>query len=58
MVAVGEAVKAGGNCDLGATTRRRWSFNGFIVTLMGCEPGPVFHGLQPSGRNKEPSLVV
>jgi hypothetical protein len=26
---------------------------GFTVTLMGCEPGPVFHELQPS--NKEPS---
>jgi hypothetical protein len=25
----------------------------FTVTLMGCEPGPVFHELQPS--NKEPS---
>jgi hypothetical protein len=25
----------------------------FYVTLMGCEPGSVFHELQPS--NKEPS---
>jgi hypothetical protein len=55
---VGEEVTPGGGCDLGAATRRRWSFDGFIVSLMGCEPGPVFHELQPSDRNKEPGLVV
>jgi hypothetical protein len=38
--------------ELGAGLQERWSFNGFIVTLMGCEPGPVFHELQLS--NKKP----